>query len=113
MFHGKFENQADLLCCFQIDESDLQDCEILFAAYDGDYDCAAFVVYRHNHTLYEVNGAHCSCYGLEDQWEPEETTVEALRHRIDKGTFGYHLGGYYADFCLMLDKLSREGEQMQ
>lgn len=38
--------------------------------------------------LYEVNGSHCSCYGLEGQWEEEETTVEALAYRLTNGTFG-------------------------
>lgn len=85
----------------------------LFAAYDGEYECAALVVYRRYQKLYEVNGTNCSCYGLEDQWDPEETSVEALRHRIDRGTLGYFLGGYTADFSVMLDKLSREGEQTQ
>jgi hypothetical protein len=108
MYHGTFENQADICNSFEIDSSDLQDCEILFAAYEGDYECEALVVFRRNNKLYEVNGLHCSCYGLEGQWEPEETTAEALRHRIEKGTLGYFLGGYTGDFSVMLDQLSRE-----
>jgi hypothetical protein len=28
-----------------------------------------------------VNGSHCSCHGLEGQWEPEETSMKALEHR--------------------------------
>lgn len=35
-----------------------------------------------------VRPPHCSCYGLEDQWEPEETTLEALKHRLENGDFG-------------------------
>ena len=39
--------------------------------------------------LYEVFGGHCSCYGLEDQWKPEETTTAALRYRLKEGsTYG-------------------------
>ncbi len=56
--------------------------EIIFAAYGGgSYDGIAIVVYKKGGTLYEVNGSHCSCYGLEDQWDPEETSVDALRMR--------------------------------
>lgn len=39
------------------------------------------VAYRLDGKLYEVNGGHCSCYGLEGQWEPAETSVAALKMR--------------------------------
>ena len=56
--------------------------QIIFAAYEGgSYDGAAIVVYEKDGKLYEVNGSHCSCYGLEGQWAPEETTREALAMR--------------------------------
>ena len=68
-------------------------CEILLASYGTPaYEGYAFVLFRKGGVLYEVNGSHCSCYGLEGQWEPEETTVEALRHRLDHGRLG--AGGY-------------------
>lgn len=63
--------------------------EILLASYSYEnYSGDAFVLFRKDGRLYEVNGSHCSCYGLEGQWEPEETTVEALRHRLDAGQLG-------------------------
>lgn len=40
--------------------------------------------------LFENHGSHCSCYGFEDQWEPEPTTVEYLKS--DK--FYFSCGGY-------------------
>ena len=40
--------------------------------------------------LYEVHGSHCSCYGFEGQWTPEETTLEYLQS--DK--FDFSAGGY-------------------
>jgi hypothetical protein len=56
--------------------------EILFASYENqDYDGDAFVLFRKDGKLYEVHGSHCSCYGLEECWQPEETTVEALAER--------------------------------
>ena len=38
--------------------------------------------------LYEVNGSHCSCYGLEEQWKPEEVMLSELENRLLNGTFG-------------------------
>lgn len=64
--------------------------EVIVAHYSyEDYSGNAFVLFRDAGKLYEVNGSHCSCYGLEGQWEPEETTVEALQHRLANGD--YHL----------------------
>jgi hypothetical protein len=63
--------------------------KILFASYGEDnYSGEAWVLFEENGKLYEVNGSHCSCYGLEGQWEPEETSIEELDHRLLNGTFG-------------------------
>lgn len=45
--------------------------------------------------LFEVQGSHCSCYGFEGQFEPQETSLEYLKS--DK--FSFHTGGYdyYSD----------------
>ena len=62
---------------------------VLLASYGTpSYEGYAFVLFERDGKLYEVNGSHCSCYGLEGQWEPEETNVEALLHRLDKGELG-------------------------
>jgi hypothetical protein len=106
MFYGWFDTEKDIISQFQIDPTSLAGCTILFAAYDGDYDGQALVVFLLDGRLYEVNGSHCSCYGLEDQWDPELTSQEALQHRIKHGTLGYTLGGYTAGFQEMLDALS-------
>ena len=108
MFYGQFESRMDICQQFQIGESDLKGCTILFAAYEGGYDGEALVVFRRQRKLYEVNGAHCSCYGLEQQWEPEATTVQALRHRVENGSLGYDLDAYAPEFRAMLDALSRK-----
>jgi hypothetical protein len=65
---------------------------ILFALYDGGgYDGWAIVIFEQDGKLFEVNGSHCSCYGLEDQWNPEETSWGALKDR--KLYYGYGDGG--------------------
>lgn len=62
---------------------------ILFASYGyANYSGNAFVLFEKEGKLFEVNGGHCSCYGLEGQFDPEETTLEALRHRLIEGKMG-------------------------
>ena len=71
------------------EKPNFKDAEILLASYGTpSYEGYAFVLFRRDGKLWEVNGSHCSCYGLEGQWEPEEVSVEALRHRLDKGELG-------------------------
>jgi hypothetical protein len=71
------------------EKPEFKDAEILLASYGTpSYEGYAFVLFRRDGKLYEVNGSHCSCYELEGQWEPEETTVDALRHRIAEGELG-------------------------
>lgn len=62
---------------------------ILFASYGQDnYSGDAFVLFEEDGKLYEVNGGHCSCYGLEGQWDAEIVVLEELKNRLEKGTFG-------------------------
>ena len=70
---------------------------ILFASYGtGNYSGDAFVLFEKDGKLYEVNGSHCSCYGLEGQFEPEETTLEAIEMRLTKGTMGNEFANEFA-----------------
>ena len=65
------------------------DAKILFASYNEHcYEGNAFVLLAQAGKLFEINGSHCSCFGLEKQFEPEETTIEALRHRLIEGRMG-------------------------
>lgn len=55
---------------------------ILLAAYGNEcYSGQAFVLAEEDGRLLEVNASHCSCYGLEGQYEPEDTSTAALRRR--------------------------------
>ena len=85
---------------FRVADAPLAGATILFANYEyANYSGAAFVLFERDGKLYEVNGGHCSCYGLERQWDPEETTVEALLHRIEEGYLGggRHYSSAFAD----------------
>ncbi len=60
--------------------SDPEPDEVYLALYNSPtgWDCEAEVFYRVGDKYYEVGGYHCSCHGLEGQWDPEE---------YDKDTF--------------------------
>ncbi|MCY0089259.1 MULTISPECIES: hypothetical protein [Bacillus amyloliquefaciens group] len=80
------KEKVDVLSDFEEKETDVN---ILFASYDGDIcEGHAWVLFEEGGKLFEVNGSHCSCHGLEDQWEPEEVTLNVLEHRLMNGTFG-------------------------
>lgn len=85
-YFGNFKTLEDVKERFEAkDEGFPTDQEILFAAYaDGDYSGDAKVIYYKDKKLYEVNGSHCSCMGLEGQWEPEETSWAAIAMRPEK-----------------------------
>lgn len=76
----------------QFNAPEVLDYEILVAAYgSGDYCGAAYVLAAKDGKLFEVEGGHCSCYGLEGQWEPGEISVAYLLQRLSQGSV---LGGY-------------------
>jgi hypothetical protein len=89
---GEFSCREDVARAFDAvldDNTFPTDEEIVVAVYEyGNYEGSAFALFQRDGRLYEVHGGHCSCYGLEDQWEPEETTAEALRDRLEKGRGG-------------------------
>lgn len=68
-----FENWKDVQNNFTMNQEEPD--EVLYAYYDHESwgcDGDAIVIYRNGSNYYHVSGGHCSCYGLEDQWEPEE-----------------------------------------
>ncbi|MNC28629.1 hypothetical protein D3C75_768460 [compost metagenome] len=96
IFMHQFQSKQDICDEFSVPPATLDACNILLAYYHvGDYGCdsSAFVLYEKGGVLYEVNADHCSCYGLEGQWGPEETNIAALDHRATHGSLG-NVGGY-------------------
>lgn len=85
------ESKETVAGWFEISVEVLDGANILFAEYDnGGYEGSAFVLLERQGKLFEVHGSHCSCYGLEDQWGEEETSIEALEHRVKEG-WGFYL----------------------
>lgn len=104
IYLGDFECKEDVQNNFRC--GSLDNCHILLASYSRfDYEGLAFVLFVENGKLYEVNGGHCSCYGLEDQWDPEETMLAALKHRIEKGNLNNQLEGYGQEVLDAITKL--------
>lgn len=63
---------------------------ILMAIYEREwYDGDAFVLFEKDGKLYEVNGSHCSCYGLEGQWGPEEVLLEEMARNRFTDTYRF------------------------
>jgi hypothetical protein len=71
----------------EFSKTDDKDIQIVYAEYDTSeaYSGSATVIYYRTSTkkYYETYGSHCSCFGLEGQWEgDEEIVVEELFKRL-------------------------------
>jgi hypothetical protein len=80
------ESLDQLKADFEIDDADLVGIEIIAAgyAYEG-YSGRACVIFRKGGKLFWVHATHCSCHGLGGQWEPEETSLLALKYQAKNG----------------------------
>lgn len=84
----EWSEPADIAEAFEIPLSQLDGCEFIVAhRYWGSYEGSAYVLFRRDGELYEVEGSHCSCYELEGQWHPERVTVAYLRNKLNDGFF--------------------------
>lgn len=82
MYIEEFKSNEEIIEQYQIAAETLDGANILLAWYGyGDYCGSSLVIYEKYGLLYEVNASHCSCSGLEGQWDPEETSWAALAMR--------------------------------
>lgn len=85
-FHNWFDSAEEVFNQFRVHKDERKGINILFASYGGgDYDGEAFVLYEQGGTLWEANGSHCSCFGLEDQWSGEHVVLSELQNRVISG----------------------------
>lgn len=85
LFNG-FADKESVFSNYNVGVDEQKDVELVYAEYNIDgYEGNSFVLFARKGKLYEVNGSHCSCYGLEDQWSPEETSADALFKRLHLG----------------------------
>lgn len=75
-------------------QKELEDFEILIAYESvGSHGCDSsswFLLKRNDGELFEFSGSHCSCYGFEEQYDLESTSVEYLK----SDRFRFYTGGY-------------------
>ena len=70
--------------------------KVLFADYSyANYDGCAFVLWQEADGRFGyVLGCHCSCFGLEGQWQPEIHTADEVRALLERGH--WHLSNHKA-----------------
>lgn len=87
MFYNDFETVEDVVSSYGKGSSVLFEATVIHADYTyEDYSGSSYVLYWKDGQFYEVYGSHCSCYGLEDQWDPEPTTLVELMALADRGS---------------------------
>lgn len=90
VYFNDFDDRADVIKNFEIKDSDLENANVLFASYGGgSYEGDAIVILTREDDVFEVHGSHCSCHGLEDQWDEEKTSWESLFERYVKNEKHY------------------------
>lgn len=73
--------------------------EVIFAGYNTpSYEGYALVIYRNGEDYFSVEGSHCSCYGLEGQWKPEQYTKEVLRQVWERKLENLEKRDYNSDY---------------
>ena len=108
-YFGEFDDFSDVEREF---DEKIGNIEILLAYYNyEDYSGDAYVLGYDltNNKLVEVYGSHCSCYGLEGQWEPEDTTTEYLRKIITEDIYRYNLSVYKNALTKIVEQLEELG----
>jgi hypothetical protein len=60
--------------------------ELIYAVYSTPaYEGNAEVIYRQGGKWFEASGGHCSCYGLEEQWDPKEIDPTEHLRAVNEG----------------------------
>ena len=85
IYEGDFDSRKDVEREYQVQLE--KNVRIVYAGYwYEDYSGDSVVLFKQGRKLYEVRGGHCSCYGLEGQWDPDVVTKEQMLHMFKEGT---------------------------
>lgn len=77
--YSKNEVIEDISSNYDVERQIVEQYEILIAILNNyGYEEDSYLLMLKDGVLYENFGSHCSCYGFEGQFEPEETLVEYL-----------------------------------
>ena len=82
MYINGFDSIDDIFTQFDTSSEVLNNAHLLYAKYRSGYEGDAYILYSKDSKLFEVHGSHCSCYGLEGQWTPEEVFIQDLEFRF-------------------------------
>lgn len=64
--------------------------QVIFADYEYEnYSGSADVLFRDGDNFVYASGSHCSCYGLEGQWEPETYAPDELLGQVERAKYGF------------------------
>lgn len=109
MFYGSFDSWSDVLGQFEVKDIErFEKVTPLFASYSQEgYEGSAVVLFIEHGKIYSAHGSHCSCFGLEGQWEPEETTFEAIKHIAVSGD--YQFSGFEDQIAKMMTIFTDRG----
>jgi len=81
-FFDDFRSADDVFGEYAVELEERAGIAFVYAQYGyQDYEGYSHVIFAKDGALFEVNGSHCSCHGLEDQWRPEATTAAAILAR--------------------------------
>lgn len=84
-YQDLFSDWASVQHEYRTDHPEPDEVIVAYYSYE-DYSGYSVVIYRDQGRYCLVTGSHCSCYGLEDQFEPEEyETGELLIASLEKG----------------------------
>lgn len=90
-YKENFNDWADVVNEFQFDL--FKEPNHIYAYYEyANYEGDALVAYYKDRKFYVVSGGHCSCYGLEGQWEPTEYTRKTFKAMLDRQKDGVDWG---------------------
>jgi hypothetical protein len=82
-YHNNFSNWADVFNAFEKPCPEKEPRHV-FASYSyEDYTGSALVIVSNGRKFDVVEGAHCSCYGLEGQWAPTTHTRREIRKMLE------------------------------
>lgn len=98
-----FESWEDVLSQYAAGNEWKEACPLYADYEEGCYEGQSVVVFIHNGKLYFNYGSHCSCYGLESCWEPEEITLTELKHYLDDSYYFSRDVSHLNDFIELID----------
>ena len=86
VFLEGFDNLEAVHSGYSIDPAVTKGYDVVVAVYNHEgYEGDAYVLWHRDGQYYESFGSHCSCYGLEEQFDFQDTAEVALKHRFLKG----------------------------